>query len=177
MPSPAPIPMFDRDDEDNTPATGGLPSVPTGSDAGSGPNGGSGAESSIESGIESGTGPELRFDQALAMWHGAIVESVRRESPDLSARQMAILLTVYLNPGPHTVRGLAALLDISKPAVSRALDTLGGHGLVRRKRDEEDRRNVLVQRTVKGSVYLREFADLIVAASKQSASIEMPESA
>lgn len=160
----------DRDEENKpmeTDAPGGdrpgLPSVATEGAA----DGGEGADQ----------GGELRFDQALAMWRGAIIESVRRDTPDLSARQMAILLTVYLNAGPHTVRGLAGQLNISKPAVSRALDTLGGHGLVRRKRDEADRRNVLIQRTVKGSVYLREFADLIVAASKQSASLQMPDSA
>ncbi len=31
---------------------------------------------------------------------------------------------------------------------------------VRRKRDDADRRGVLVQRTIKGAVFLREFADL-----------------
>jgi DNA-binding MarR family transcriptional regulator len=78
---------------------------------------------------------------------------------------MALLLTVYLNPPPHTVRGLAAVLNVSKPAITRALDRLGEFGLVRRKVDETDRRSVLVQRTVKGSVFLREFGDIIVAAA------------
>lgn len=110
-------------------------------------------------------GVDLKANEALALWRGAIVESVRRDSPDLSARQMALLLTVYLTPPPHTVRGLAVALNISKPAVTRALDRLGEFGLVKRKVDDADRRSVLVQRTVKGSVYLREFADIIVAAA------------
>ena len=38
---------------------------------------------------------------------------------------------------------------------------MGRMDLLKRKRDETDRRNVLVQRTVKGSVYLSEFAELI----------------
>lgn len=111
---------------------------------------------------------DLKAVQALDLWRGAIVESVRRDSPDLSARQMALLLTVYLTPPPHTVRGLAASLNVSKPAVTRALDRLSEFGLIKRKIDDADRRSVLVQRTVKGSVYLREFADIIVAAASQT---------
>ncbi|HIJ62499.1 MAG TPA: MarR family transcriptional regulator [Rhodospirillaceae bacterium] len=113
-------------------------------------------------------GIDLKAVQALDLWRGAIVESVRREAPDLSARQMALLLTVYLSPPPHTVRGLAIALNISKPAVTRALDRLGEFGLVRRKLDDTDRRSVLIQRTVKGSVFLREFGDIIVAAAAKA---------
>ena len=103
----------------------------------------------------------LSTQQVLALWRGTLVESVRRDGPDLSARQMAILLTVYLTEPPHTVRGLAKILNISKPAITRSLDTLGRLDLIKRKRDEQDRRSVLVQRTVQGSVFLSEFADLM----------------
>ncbi len=106
----------------------------------------------------------LRPAQALELWRRTIVEGVRRDQPDLSTRQMAILLIVYTEPGPHTVRGLAAALAISKPAVTRALDRLGQLDFVRRKTDENDRRSVLVQRTVKGSVFLSDYAGLIGAA-------------
>jgi len=105
---------------------------------------------------------ELEPVQALDLWRKAIIESVRRDGPDLSARQMALLLTVYLTPPPHTVRGLAESLNVSKPAITRALDRLGQMELLRRKVDDTDRRSVLVQRTVKGSVYLREFGEIIV---------------
>ena len=105
---------------------------------------------------------ELKPVQALALWHDVVLETVRRDGPDLSARQMAILLTVYLTSPPHTVRGLASSLHVSKPSITRALDTLGSLDLLKRKRDEADRRNVLVQRTVKGSVFLRDFADLVM---------------
>lgn len=111
-------------------------------------------------------GIQLKPVQALDLWRGAIVESVRRDAPDLSARQMALLLTVYLTTPPHTVRGLAVSLNISKPAVSRALDRLGDLGLVKRKLDETDRRSVLVQRTVKGSVFLHEFGNIVVSAAQ-----------
>ena len=95
------------------------------------------------------------------MWRHALVASVRGESPDLSARQMALMLSVYLGEGPHTVRGLAKILRISKPAVSRALDRLGELGYARRERDDLDRRNVLVQRTASGSDFLIQFSRMI----------------
>ena len=114
-------------------------------------------------------GVHLKAVQALDLWRGAIVESVRRDAPDLSARQMALLLTVYLTPPPHTVRGLAATLNVSKPAITRALDRLTELGLIKRKVDDPDRRSVLIQRTVKGSVFLREFGDIIVTAATEAA--------
>lgn len=108
---------------------------------------------------------DIKPVEALDLWRGAIVESVRRDGPDLSARQMALLLTVYITPPPHTVRGLAETLKVSKPAVTRAVDRLAEYGLVKRKVDEKDRRSVLIQRTVKGSVYLREFGEMVAAAA------------
>lgn len=107
----------------------------------------------------------LKQNQALQLWHRALAANVRGEGPDLSARQMTIMLTVYLDGGPHTVRGLSSGLNISKPAVTRALDRLGGLGFVRRVRDEKDRRNVFLQRTVKGSVFLSDFAAEIGSAA------------
>ncbi len=102
--------------------------------------------------------------QALDIWRRTMVNSVRLDAPDLSARQMALLLSVYLSKPPHTVRGLAKLLDVSKPAITRAVNRLSELGLVRRQTDEADRRSVLIHRTVKGSVFLREFGELITAA-------------
>ncbi len=104
--------------------------------------------------------------KALDIWRQALVSSVRLDVPDLSARQMGLLLSVYLTPPPHTVRGLAEVLAVSKPAITRAVNRLSELGLVRRKTDAADRRSVFIQRTVKGSVFLREFGELIVNAAK-----------
>ena len=112
-------------------------------------------------------GIDLNEFQALDLWHRAIVSSVQIDAPDLSARQMALLLSVYLNPPPHTVRGLSQFLKVSKPAITRAINRLSEFGMVRRKTDDNDRRSVLIQRTVKGSVFLREFGELIVNAGNQ----------
>jgi DNA-binding MarR family transcriptional regulator len=106
---------------------------------------------------------ELRPRQALQLWHDVTFDLVHDDAPDLSARQMAVLLTVYLEPPPHTVRGLAQKLGVTKPAITRALDTMGRLGLLARRRDEADRRNVLVQRTLAGALHVEKLGDLIVA--------------
>jgi len=113
----------------------------------------------------------------LDIWRRAMVANVRRDAPDLSARQMAVLLTVYMTEQPHTVRGLAEILEVSKPAITRAIDRLGEFGLARRKTDPRDRRSVIVQRTVKGSVYLAEFAEIIHEATQERARDEATEEA
>lgn len=100
----------------------------------------------------------------LDLLRGAVVEGVRRDSPDLTARQLAVLLTVYVAEAPHTVRGLAAALNVSKPAITRAIDRLSELNLVRRRIDEADRRNVLIQRTVSGSVFVSDYAELFLKA-------------
>ena len=97
----------------------------------------------------------------LAGWKDTLVGYVRSGKPDLTNRQMALLLIVYLTPGPHTVRGLAGSLGVSKPVVTRALNTLSTLGYLRRERDEADRRNVFVAQTNTGAHFLDGFADLI----------------
>ena len=108
---------------------------------------------------------QLTDMQGLDLWRRASVAGVREESPDLSARQMAVVLTVYLTDPPHTVRGLAKTLNVSKPAITRALDRLSILGLARRRVDPSDRRNVLIQRTVAGSVFLRDWGSIISRAA------------
>ncbi|MEZ5840316.1 MAG: MarR family transcriptional regulator [Hyphomicrobiales bacterium] len=106
---------------------------------------------------------ELRPGQALRLWHDVSLALVREGDIDLSLRQMTILLTIYLEAPPHTVRGLAARLGVTKPVITRALDTMGAMKLVSRRRDEADRRNVIIQRTVEGALFVEKLADLIVS--------------
>ena len=104
-------------------------------------------------------------DTMVATLRDTIVALVRRDGPDLSARQLGVFLTCYLQDGAHTVRGLAADLNVSKPAITRALDRLGELDLARRKVDPMDRRSVLVQRTVKGTAFLRDLRGIMAEAS------------
>ncbi|MCX8281859.1 MarR family winged helix-turn-helix transcriptional regulator [Phyllobacterium sp. 0TCS1.6C] len=110
---------------------------------------------------------ELKPIQALTLWKDMAVSEVRDDAHDLTLRQLAILLTIYLEPPPHTIRGLAAKLSVTKPVITRALDTMGGYGLVDRHRDDKDRRNVLVRRTVKGALYVERLGDLIIAKARE----------
>ncbi|TIY01051.1 MAG: MarR family transcriptional regulator, partial [Mesorhizobium sp.] len=57
----------------------------------------------------------MRPSQALRLWQQVMLSQVRDDAPDLTMRQTAILFTIYLDPPPHTVRGLAARLNVTKP--------------------------------------------------------------
>ena len=105
----------------------------------------------------------MRPSQALRLWQQVVLAEVQNAAPDLTTRQMTILLTVYLDPPPHTVRGLAARLGVTKPVITRALDTMGAMKLVSRHRDPLDKRNVLIKRTVEGALYVERFGDVIIA--------------
>lgn len=104
----------------------------------------------------------MRPSQSLRLWQQVTLAEVQAASPDLTMRQISILLTVYLDPPPHTVRGLAARLGVAKPVITRALDTMGALGLLSRQRDERDRRNVLVRRTVEGALFVERFGDVVI---------------
>jgi DNA-binding MarR family transcriptional regulator len=99
--------------------------------------------------------------QALGLWLDVTARAVRSSGPDLTARQTALMLKVYLEAGPHTVRGLATQLGVGKPAIVRAIDTLEEAGLVQRVADTDDRRNVFIEGTEKGAESLAEYARFI----------------
>ena len=103
-----------------------------------------------------------------------IIALVRRDGPDLSARQLGVFLTSYLEDEAQTVRGLAAKLNVSKPAITRALDRLSEFDLVRRKTDPLDRRSVLVQRTDAGTIFLRDLKKVLADAEKDAARVPTP---
>jgi len=90
-------------------------------------------------------------NQALTNWMSTLIRYVRSGQPDLTNRQMALMLLVYETPG------LANILGVSKPVITRALNTLGSLGYLRRVRDETDRRNVFVAKTSTGQDFLDGF--------------------
>jgi DNA-binding MarR family transcriptional regulator len=103
----------------------------------------------------------IEAPQPLTRWMQTLIEYVRSGEPDLTNRQMALLLVVYLSPGPHTVRGLARALNVSKPVVTRALNRLGALGYLRRQRDDTDKRNIFIARTSEGADFLEEFGQFV----------------
>ena len=111
--------------------------------------------------------------QALNLLNAVALDIVRergpKDHPDFTLRQLSILLTIYLERPPHTVRAIAARLGVTKPVVTRALDSLGAIDLVTRRRDDVDRRNVIVQRTVKGALFVEQLGDLVVERAREVA--------
>src|SRR6476660_6073346 len=110
-------------------------------------------------------------EQRVDVLRQTIVALVRRDGPDLTARQLGVFLTCYLEGDAQTVRGLAAKLKVSKPAITRALDRLSEFDLVRRKTDPLDRRSVLVQRTVSGATFRRDLKKILADAEKDAARV------
>jgi len=97
----------------------------------------------------------------LSEWRHALLRYVRSGHPDLTNRQMALLLVVGREGGLHTVRGLAARLGVSKPVVTRALNSLTAFDMVARRVDERDRRSVFIDLTPAGEAFLIAFEALL----------------
>jgi DNA-binding MarR family transcriptional regulator len=102
----------------------------------------------------------VKSEAALAWWYRVLRAALGERLPDLTTRQLALLLHVGLIRPPHTVRGLAGTLGFSKPAVTRALDRLARLGFVERLRDTQDRRSVLIHLTPGGRSFLAELGRL-----------------
>lgn len=121
------------------------------------------------------TDNKLGRAEALQLWHRVNLGSVLAAQPDLTTRQTALLMCVYLEEGPHTVRSLARQLNVTKAVITRALNTLGGYGFISRGVDLRDKRSVLIKRTGVGARYLSDFADrLQVEANTLGASKSTP---
>ncbi|WP_203291679.1 MarR family transcriptional regulator [Maricaulis parjimensis] len=105
---------------------------------------------------------------SLEMMRRVSADSVRGATADLTARQFALLLSIFMRPGPHAVRDLSKQLDLPKPAVTRALDVLERQGFVRRKKDQADRRDVSVHRTVKGAVFLYDYGERVALRAEET---------
>src|SRR4029434_1414701 len=95
---------------------------------------------------------EIRPALALRLVRDFVFGLVTDDEPDLSARQLAVLLTIYLEAPPHTVRGLAAKLGVTNTVITRDLDTMGKPEVVARRREQADRRNMVIKRTVTGTL-------------------------
>ncbi|MEC3949054.1 MarR family winged helix-turn-helix transcriptional regulator [Sphingobium sp. HWE2-09] len=104
--------------------------------------------------------------QSIGQWMRTLVDYVRSGKPDLTNRQMALMMTVYIGSGPHTVRGLAEALHVSKPVITRALNKLSALGYLRRERDVTDRRNIFITRTPKGAEFLDAFHHFIAGTAR-----------
>lgn len=90
--------------------------------------------------------------------HETLLQAVR-DGMDLNLRQLVVLLEAVEAKGPLTVRGLAAHLQTSKPAMTRAMDRLEELGWAERRVDPKDRRSVLISATEEGRKQARRLFD------------------
>jgi DNA-binding MarR family transcriptional regulator len=103
--------------------------------------------------------------QFLEILQDMVVRMVRQDDRDLTARQLAVLLMSCLDDPPHTVHGLAILLEVPRPSISRAIDRLEQLHLVERTEHQGDRRNVLAVGTASGRALVRELGTMMLEAA------------
>ena len=119
---------------------------------------------------------EFAPDFAVRAMREIIVALVRRDGPALSAHQLGVFLTCYLQDGDHTVRSLAKELSVSKSVITRALDRLGELNLTLRRTDPFDARSVIVDRTPTGLAMLADLRQIAVNFSNRSQDVMVRES-
>ena len=118
--------------------------------------------------------PSFSPEQAVSILREVIVSLVRRDGPALSSHQLAVYLTCYMKDQDHTVRGLAADLNVSKSVITRALDKLGELDLARRQPDPSDRRSILVERTQAGRRLLEDLQGMAQSAARNGNGLHAP---
>ena len=99
------------------------------------------------------------------LWKDVLLEYVRSKQPDLTNRQMAVLLVIYASEDPHTVGSLVSTLALPEPAVSRSVIALESAGYLKRCRHPTDARRAILQRTEPGSAFLTRLEATIANSS------------
>jgi DNA-binding MarR family transcriptional regulator len=120
---------------------------------------------------------DVRHETATEL-HSAAVRLLRRfrtadVTMDLDGPRASVL-SVLVCGGPVPIGRLAAIEQVSAPAITKTVTALEQAGLVRRTRSAEDRRVVLVAATAKGRARLergqaarvRAVADLLAGCSE-----------
>ncbi len=74
----------------------------------------------------------------------------------ISKLNLHVLMLLEVN-GPQPMSGLAALADVALPNLTGIIDRMEEHELVKRVRDKEDRRVVVVHATSRGQACLAEL--------------------
>lgn len=98
-----------------------------------------------------------------------VSRQVQSDRPDLTMRQLAVLLHVHQTEAPLGVRELAAHFGLQKSVITRALDRLSTLGMVKRDYEPLDRRRVRVTLQQPGTAYVHAVHESVVAALAQDA--------
>lgn len=102
---------------------------------------------------------ELFRQVMLPLWH-----ITRSQIHDLATGEYGITSSQFhairhISKGDASVSALAECMHVSRPNISRAVDELVKNGLVNRKRDPDDRRNVQLSLTNKGEKMIKDLHD------------------
>jgi len=94
-----------------------------------------------------------------------LLRSLRRqdEATGLSGARLSALSVVVFG-GPVTITQLASAEQVTVPTVTRMLSGMEGDGLLKRERDEKDRRVIWIRPTAKGTRILMDGRRRRVAA-------------
>jgi DNA-binding MarR family transcriptional regulator len=111
---------------------------------------------------------DIAPESAVNVMREIIVSLVRRDGPSLSAHQLGVFLTCYLQDADHTVRGLSRDLGVSKSVITRALDRLGELKLVARRVDPLDARSVIIDRTPAGVALMDELNQIALRVTRHA---------
>jgi DNA-binding MarR family transcriptional regulator len=84
----------------------------------------------------------------------ALKRILRREAEKFGLNAAEVQILYYLYEGEKNVTNLSKLLGLGKSTVTEALDRLEELGFIKRQRDENDRRVVIVRITEEG---IREY--------------------
>ena len=100
---------------------------------------------------------ELFRQVILPLWH-----ITRAQIHDLATCEYGITSSQFhtirrISQGDASVSALADCMYVSRPNVSRTVDELVQNGMVNRKRDPDDRRNVQLSLTDKGEKMIKEL--------------------
>ena len=90
-----------------------------------------------------------------------------RDERELTTRQLAAMLSVYVSTEPQNLTNLAARINASRPTTTRIVDKLVQARLMRRFADRADRRRVLLGRTSEGVRYIQGIIDSSAEAEEQ----------
>ena len=100
-----------------------------------------------------------------------VLRMVRDEAPDLTMRQMAVMLICACETDhkKRYIKTLALELKVCRPAITRVADALLKHGYAVRRRDEADTRNVFLQLTEAGNLYVKKLGGMLEDAQGMTA--------
>jgi DNA-binding MarR family transcriptional regulator len=98
----------------------------------------------------------------LYEWYQTLGALIAKMPHELTMRQCLILLHIYLLEGEHNVKSLSYTFDLPKASVSRALSALVLLGLLKKRNNPKDKRNIIVHKTMKGIAFLNQFNDIVM---------------